>query len=90
MAFPAEDRAAHLWLERHLIVLAAVVTHDLESLRCVVAFSGLLRSALGASLRRHHVPLVKDLLFFLCEKKGLFTLNARGFDVRHCYSPLQK
>jgi hypothetical protein len=41
MAFATENRSADLWLKRHLIVLAAVVANDLESLSRIVTFSGL-------------------------------------------------
>lgn len=87
MAFTAEHSTPHFWLERDLIVLTTIVTNDLESLRSVLRFGDLSRATLRAALGRHHVPLVKDLLLFFGEQEGLFTLNARGFDVRHYFSP---
>ena len=87
VAFAAENGAAHLWLERHLIVFSAVITNDIETLWSVFTGGGLLRPALGASLWGHHVALVKNLLFFFGEKKGGFTLHARDLDVRHMLSP---
>jgi len=83
MAFATENRSADLGLKRHLIVLTAVVANDLESLSSIVTFSRLFRTTLCTPLRRHHVPLVKDLLFLFGEKKRLFTLNASGLNVRH-------
>ena len=78
-----QDRPARFWLERNLVVLAAVVANDLESLSSIVTFSGFFRTTFCTPLWRHHVPLVKDLLLLFGEKKRLFTLNAGGLDVRH-------
>ena len=83
MAFATKYGPANLRLERYLVVLAAMIANDLEALRSFFTFCGLFRTALCTALWRHHVPLVKDLLFFFGEKEGLFTLNARGLDVRH-------
>jgi len=83
MAFATEHRSTDLRLKRHLIVLAAVVANDLESLPRIITFGGFFRTTLCTPLRRHHVPLVKNLLLLFGEKERLFTLNARGFDVRH-------
>ena len=83
MTFATEDRPPDLWLERNLVMLAAVIADDLEPLSGIVAFSRLLRAALSTALRRHHVPLVKDLLFLFGEKESVFTLNASGLNVRH-------
>ena len=87
MTFAAKDGPSNLWLERNLVVFPAIVADDLVSFWSVVAIGRLSRTALGAALRGHHVALVKDLLFFFREKKGLFALNARGFDVRHKFAP---
>lgn len=87
MAFAAQDGTAYLWLERNLIVLAAVIAHDLKPLGSVLAVCSLFRTALRAALRRHHISLVESLLFFFREEKGLFALNANCFNVRHCGSP---
>ena len=87
MAIATQDGSPDFRLERDLIVLPAIVANYLVSLRCSITLTRFFRPALRTSLRRHHITLVKDLLFFLGEKKGLFTLNARGFDVRHTFSP---
>lgn len=87
VAFATQDGSADFRLKRNLIVFAAMVAHDLVSLRCVLTLARFFRPAFRTPLWRHHVALVKDLLFLLGEKKGLFTLNARGFDVRHTFSP---
>jgi hypothetical protein len=84
VAFATEDGAADLRLERHLVVLAAVVADDLVSLRRVLALPGPFRSAFRATLRGGHVALVKHFLFLLREEELLFALNARCFDIRHC------
>jgi len=83
MAFATEHRSADLRLKRHLIVLTAVVANDLEAFARIITLSGFFRTTLCTPLRRHHVPLVKDLLFLFGEKERLFTLNASGLDVRH-------
>ena len=80
----AKDAAAHLWLKRHLVVLAAMVANYLKTLRRVTALAGFFRAASGAPLRRHHVPLIENFLFLLGEKKSFFVLDARCFNVRHC------
>jgi len=83
VALTAKNRSSDFWLKRYLIVLTAVVANDLESLSSIVTFSGFFRTTFCTPLRRHHVPLVKDLLFLFGEKKRLFTLNASGLNVRH-------
>ena len=83
MTFATEHGSAYLWLERHLVVLPAVVANDLEPFSRIIAVSGFLRTTLSTPLRGHHVPLVKDFLLLFGEKKRLFTLNASGLDVRH-------
>src|SRR5215207_6782873 len=87
MTFATQHGTADLWLKWNLIVLAAVVANDLEAFWCAVAFACFLGSALRTTLRRHHVSLVKDLLLLFGEKEGVFTLNARCFEVRHSWSP---
>jgi hypothetical protein len=87
VAIATQNCSPDFRLERNLIVLAAIVADDLISLRGIFTLTGFFRPALRTPLRRHHITLVKDLLFFFGEKKGLFTLNARGFDVRHTFSP---
>jgi len=87
VALATQYGATDLRLKRDVIVLAAMVADYLKTFRRTVTLSGFFRPALRASLRRHHVPLIKDLLFLFGEKEGLFTLNARSFDVRHTLSP---
>ena len=83
MTFATEHGSTDLRLKGHLIVLTAVVANDLEPFSSIVTFSGLFRTAFCTSLRRHHVPLVKDFLLLFGEKKRLFTLDTRSLDVRH-------
>ena len=83
MALFAKDRAAHLWLERYLIMLAAVVANDLKSFRCVLGDGCLFRTAFGASLRRHHIALIKHLLVFFSKREDVPALNTRDFYVWH-------
>ena len=80
-----QNRATDFRLKWNLIVASAIVADDFVALGSVITFGCFLRPALGTALRRHHVPLVKDLLLLFGEKEGLFTLNARGFDVRHIF-----
>jgi hypothetical protein len=83
VAFATQDRASHFWLEGDLVVLAAVVTDYLEALGGILPLARFFRTALCTPLRRHHVALVKDLLFLFSEKERFFALNASGLDVRH-------
>jgi hypothetical protein len=87
VAIATQDGSPDFRLKRNLIVLSAIVANDLVTLWRVFTLGCLLRPALRTPLGRHHVALVKDLLFFFREKKSLFTLNARSFDVRHTFSP---
>jgi hypothetical protein len=87
VAIATQNGPPNFRLKRNLIVLAAMIANDLESLRLIFTLPRFLRPALRTPLRRHHVALVKDLLLLFGEKKGLFTLNARCFDVRHTFSP---
>src|SRR5438445_5519600 len=84
MAFAAQDRSADFWMKRHLIVLSAIIADNIESFWRIVAccrcFFG---SAPGTTLRRHHIALVKHLLFLFGEQEDLFTLNTRNFYIRH-------
>ena len=80
-----QNSATDFRLKWNLIMASAIVADDLVALRSVFTFGYFLRPALRTALRRHHVPLVKDLLLLFGEKEGLFTLNARGFDVRHIF-----
>ena len=67
MAVAAKHRASHLGLERDLVMFAAMIADDLKALWRVFTLRGLFRSALWAPLRRHQVPLVKDLLLLFGE-----------------------
>jgi hypothetical protein len=70
-------------LKRNLIVLAAMVADDLEFGRRIIARDGFFRAAFRASLRRHHIALVENFLFFFREKKNFLALDTRDFDIRH-------
>jgi hypothetical protein len=83
MTFFAEDCSAHLGLEGYLVVFAAIIANDLKPLWRLFPFRSFFRAALCASLRRHHISLVKRFLLFLCEHEYLFTLNTRDFNVGH-------
>ena len=83
MTFAAQDSSTNFWLKWNLVVLPAVVADDLKAFAHLITFGGLFRTAFRAPLRRHHIALVKDLLFLFGEQESFFTLNARGFDVRH-------
>ena len=83
MALTAEDGAAKFWLERNMIVLAAVVANDVETFRRVHRRSRFFRAAFCAALRGQHIALVKYLLLLFSEEKGLLALNTRNFNVRH-------
>jgi hypothetical protein len=78
-----EHRTARLRLEGHLVVFAAVVTNDLKPGRSVISLDGLFGTAARTPLRRHHVSLIKRLLFLLSEDKDLFALNTRYLYIRH-------
>lgn len=67
----------------YLIVLSTVIANDVEALWRIVADRSLFGSALGTTLRRHHIALVKHLLFFFGEQKDLFTLHTRDLYIRH-------
>lgn len=85
MALAAQNRAADLWLEWNPVAFAAVVANYLEPFWGVFAGCSFFRSALGAALRRGHVPLIEHFLIFFAEEKGLFALNASRFNVRHLW-----
>ena len=89
MTLLAKYRPTDLGLERNLIVFSAIVADYLESLRRVGSRnSGLLRTALGASLRLHHVALIEDLLLLFGKKENFLALNARNLKIRHRFSSL--
>ena len=88
-AFAAQNFAPDFWLKRHVIVFAAVVADDFKFFRCITARCRLFRAAFRASLRRHHIALVKNFLIFFREKKNFLALNTRDFNIRHrFFSPL--
>jgi hypothetical protein len=82
-AFFAEDRAPDFWLKGNVVVLAAMIANDLETLRRIFRCRRLFRAAFRAALRGHHITLIEHLLFFLGKKKDLLTLNTRDFNIRH-------
>jgi hypothetical protein len=79
----AQDGAAEFWLERNVIVFAAVVANDVETFRRVHRSCRFFRAAFCAALRGQHIALVKYLLLLFSEEKGLLALNTRNFNVRH-------
>lgn len=83
MTFATQNGASDFWMERYLVVLSAVITNDIETLWRIVTCRGFLGSAFCATLRSHHIALVKHLLFLFGEQKDLFTLHTRNFYVRH-------
>jgi hypothetical protein len=83
VTFAAQDRAPDLWLEWNLVMLPAVVADDLKTLAHLVPGNCLLRAAFRASLRGHHIALVKYLLLLFGKKERFFALNASSLDVRH-------
>lgn len=76
MAFTAKHTPADLWLERDLVMPPAMVANYLKSLRGILSGRRFLCTASWAPLRRHHVPLITQLLFLFGEKKSRFALNA--------------
>jgi hypothetical protein len=87
VALAAKYGTAYLWLERYLVVLAAMIANYLESFRHLLTGGRLFRAALCATLRRHHVPLVEHFLFLFREEKRLLALDTNSFHVRHLDSP---
>lgn len=83
MTLATKNRSSNFRLKRHLVVPSAVIANDLKALGRFVALACFFRAAFCTALRGHHVALIKDLLLLFREQKGLFTLNARGFYVRH-------
>jgi len=64
-------------------MLSAMVADYIKTLWRILACGRLFRTAFGAPLRRHHIPLIEDFLFFFGKKKSLSTLNTRRFYIRH-------
>ena len=84
MTLAAEDWTPNLRLERNLIVLAAMITNNFESFLRIISRSGFFCPAFRTPLRRHQIPLIKDLLFLFCKKKSFLALYADSFNVGHC------
>ncbi len=80
----AQDGAAYLWLKRNRIVTPAIITYDLKPCTNGGSDGDLLRTALWASLRRHHIPLIKNILILLRKNKGITALNTGNFNIGHC------
>ena len=87
MTLPTEDSSSYLRLEWHLVVLPTVIANYFESLRSILTRGGFFRAAFGATLRRHHVPLVEHFLILLREEKRLLALDTNSLNVRHLDSP---
>ena len=83
MTVLTEYGTADLRLERNRVMLAAVVAYDLKPCSRIGCDSGFLRTAFCTPLRRHHISLVKKVLFFLCKEKDLAALYTRYFDIGH-------
>jgi len=83
MAFTAKHGPPDLRLKRHLIKFSAMIANDIEASRSILTRSGLFRATFGTPLRRHHITLIKDFLFFFGKKESLFTLKTRRFYIRH-------
>jgi len=88
VAFAAKDRSSGFWLERNAIVLAAIIANDLESglIAILADHRGrlLLRTAICTPLRRRHISLIKEFLFFFGKNELFLALNTSGFNIRHC------
>jgi hypothetical protein len=65
-------------------VLTAIIANDVKSFVGVVGHGGFLSTALGTTLRRHHIALVEHLLFLFSEQKNVFTLHTMDLYIRHC------
>jgi hypothetical protein len=84
MTFFAEHGAPDFRLKRNVVVFAAMIADDGKLSRIItVACRRFFRTTLRASLRRHHIALIKSFLFFFGKKKVFFALNAGNFNIRH-------
>jgi hypothetical protein len=83
MTFTAEYRSPDLGMKRDVIMLPAVIANDVESLRRIISRCGFFSTAFRTTLRRHHITLVKHLLFLFSEQEDLFTLHTRDLYIRH-------
>jgi len=83
MTFATQNGAPDFWLKRDVIVLAAMVADNFKLARRIRARRRFFRAAFQASLRRRHISLIKNFLFFFGKNKDFFALNTRDFYVRH-------
>jgi hypothetical protein len=79
----AKHGSPYLGMKRNLVMLSTVVAHDVKSSGRIVAAGRFFGPALRATLRRHHIALVKHLLFLFGKQEDLFTLHTRNFYIRH-------
>ena len=83
VTFAAEHGTPDFWVEWYLIVLTAIVANNIKAFVSVVSNSRFLGTALGTTLRRHHIALVKHILFLFSEQKDLLALHTRDLNIRH-------
>lgn len=86
VALLAIYRSPNFWLKWHRIVFAAMIANDFITVRSVRTLARLFRTAFRTPLRRHHVPLIKVILFLFGKNKHFFALNTRNFNFGHDYS----
>ena len=60
-----------------------MIADDLKPLWCIYRDGGFLRSALCASLRRHHIALVVKFLVLFGKEKDLLALHAWDLNIGH-------
>lgn len=91
MTFLAQNRAPDFRLKWHLVVFSAIIADDFKARWRIFALRRFFRATFRASLRRHHIALIKCFLFFFGKNKSFFTLHTRNFYVRHLLiSPFAK
>ncbi len=83
MAIFAKHRASDFRLKRNVVVFAAMVADDFKAGRRIFPARRFFRATFLASLRRHHISLIKSLLFLFPEKKRFLALHTRNFYVGH-------
>ena len=79
----AQNRTSNLRFKWNCIVSSAVITDHFKTLLCILSFARFFWAAFRTTLRRHHVPLVKDLLLFFRKNKNFLTLNTSNFYFWH-------
>jgi len=79
----AEHGTPDFWVEWYLVVLSAIVANNIKPFMSVVSDSRFFGTALGAALRRHHIALVKHILFLFSEQKDVLALHTRNLNIRH-------